>query len=96
MADRATQGVIRWETPPPAGGDQTGTRQRPWALVAAQLRDRPGQWALIDDHGGNVTLATRIGNGTSWWKPAGAFEATTRMINGRLHVYARYIGPQGQ
>lgn len=92
MADRTTQGVIRWEDPPPTGGEQAAGRQRPWALVANQLRDNPHIWALIDDHGGNVTLATRIAQGTSWWKPAGAFEATTRIIGGRLHIYARYVG----
>jgi hypothetical protein len=82
-------GVIRWEEPPePVDPRQT---RRPWALVAAQLRSRPGVSGLIDDQS-NFTIAVKIRNGQGWWAPKGAFEATTRLIDGRIHVYAWYVG----
>jgi hypothetical protein len=85
-------GVISWEDPPPPGGDGTADH-RPWAIVAAELRSRPGIWALIDNRSGNISLTTRINQGRSWWKPAGSFEAVSRFVDGRLHIYARYVGP---
>lgn len=89
MTDRY-EGVIRWEDPPPArvGGLPCG---RAWAMVASQLRACPGQWGLIAQ-GSPSWLVSRIRSGTSWWGPAGSFEATSRTIGERLYVWARYIG----
>lgn len=94
MADSAGYdgGIIRWEEPPdPADPQQS---RRPWAVVAMQLRQRPGVSALIDDQS-NFAIATRMNEGRSWWAPKGTFQATTRVIDGRIHTYARYVGPQG-
>ncbi len=84
------QGVIEWSDPPPPGGDQAGVT-RSWAVVAVDLRSRPGQWGLIET-AGNVSLAARINAGKAWWEPKGAYEATSRLIGGKLHVWARYVG----
>lgn len=80
-----------WCKPPPPGANKRGTR-RAWAAIAYQLREHPGEWALVADIDGNLTLAHRIQHGHAWWAPAGAFETATRMIDGRLHLWARYIG----
>lgn len=83
-------GVIRWEDPPPVpvGRPSPG----PWALIAHQLRGRPGEWGLVALEG-HTAIAARINNGVSWWAPAGSFQATVRTIDGRMHVWARYVGP---
>lgn len=82
-------GIIRWEDPPDV---EPARRSRPWALVAHQLRHRPGQWALIDDQS-NTWIQPRIVSGRGhWWKPRGAYESVTRTLNGRIYTYARYVG----
>lgn len=85
-------GVLRWEDPPEPKPGGRRRDPRPWALVAAQLRDRPGNWALIEDACTNPNLTTRIKTGKGWWAPAGAFEARALAADGRFLVYARYIG----
>jgi len=91
MADN-DGGVIRWEDPPPPmTGGVPATQMRPWALVAAQLRSRPGEWALID-RDGNIALGPRIVKGTSWWAPKGSFTAVTRIVDGEVRIYAKYVG----
>jgi hypothetical protein len=94
--DGHLQGIIRWEDPPPPVIGRRGRRaRRAWSLVAYQLRQNPGRSALIDV-GGDGSLAARINNGESWWAPPGAYEATTRVIDGRRCVWACYIGGGGQ
>ncbi len=87
------QGVVEWSDPPPPGGDQPSTL-RSWAVVAVELRNRPRQWGLVET-AGNVSLSARINAGKAWWAPKGAYEATSRLIDGKLHVWARYLG-EGQ
>lgn len=84
-------GVLRWEDPPPPAVGGNGPR-RPWALVAAQLRERPGCWALIDDSTTFPAYTARITAGVGWWAPRGAFEACVRGVEGRLCMYARFVG----
>lgn len=93
MADSPVQGgVIRWEDPPPPTAGRSQRVARPWAIVAAQLRSRPGVYGLIDENLVNPSLVGRIKQGESWWSPPGAFDAVTRIINGRVHVWACYLG----
>lgn len=92
MADSSMQGVIRWETPPPARPSHL-TPQRPWALVAYELRERPWDWGVIDENTANPTITARITGGRSWWTPRGSFEACVRHFDDSgLVVYARYVG----
>jgi hypothetical protein len=84
-------GVIRWEDPPPPNWSAPRTRPRPWALIAAQLKARPGEWGVIDE-GGQPTMQSRIRRGESWFAPRGAFEAAVRDVNGVVTLWARYVG----
>jgi len=87
-------GVIRWEEPPPPRNGQRVDGERvPWAVIAQQLRDAPGRWAVIHEGNPNPKLATRIESGLSpWFRPAGTFEATQRGAGSTVTIYARYVG----
>lgn len=92
---------IVWEEPPaPREG-------APWsspARTAAVLRSNPGRWARIatkSTPGAATTAARHITYGeVSFWRPAGAFEATSRTVWSRSadgartpehRVYARFV-----
>jgi len=91
-------GVIRWEAPPPrnvsAGG--RGKAGIDWGPIAAELRSRPGEWALaVTFEAGN--LAAQIARlirraDMTVFGPAGSFEATARKVDGEGRVYVRYVG----
>lgn len=82
--------LIEWCDPPPASTGGT-SEQHPWAAVAYLLRARPGKWACIEK-GSAFWLAPRIKRGVGAWRPEGAFEAVTRMVDGRIYTWARYVG----
>lgn len=97
MSQDLAETVIRWEEPPPL---IRGVR-RPAAVtaaeralrIAAELRARPGQWGVIAEGANSRVLTTRIRNGVvAVWRPAGAYEAVCRSVDGRITVYARYVG----
>ncbi len=72
-----------------------GPKRRPWALVARDLIDNPGQWGVVlDDNTSNTGSAVaRINNGlTRWFQPAGAFLAVSRTLGATTLVYAVYLG----
>lgn len=83
-----------WETPPPKG------RREPlidWYAVAAELKKRPGQWALVlkDVARQNVN---RVHSGDNKAFRDGVYEARARNIGtydkpGNGDLYIRYIGP---
>lgn len=61
-----------------------------WLSIAAALKDRPGQWALIAITGS--TTSSWISRGMRGFAPAGAYEATTRTLGkGRVELWARYV-----
>jgi hypothetical protein len=64
--------------------------------VAAQLRERPGQWARVSEcsSGDSArTMVYRIRHAiVKAYAPAGAFEAEWRGSGRVRHVYARYVG----
>lgn len=86
--------VLRWEEPPPARtGQRLGRDRIPWAVIAQELKDQPGKWAVVHEGDPDPKLAARIEKGLSpWFRPAGAFEATQRSRGGQVTVYARYVG----
>lgn len=92
--------VIRWEDPPPRdprGGSRFAPPpQSKYAALAAELRARPGRWALIFAGTKNkaTSLATiiRLGQVPPFVR---GFEAVKRAVDGRSCVYARYIGDEG-
>lgn len=94
MTDSHAQiGVIEWSDPPPVQARRPrGIENRPWSLIAHELRSRPGEWGLICEAAGHPSLVSRINGGVSWWGPAGSFEAVSRQIDGSLAIWARYVG----
>ncbi|KIF67582.1 hypothetical protein HY68_01365 [Streptomyces sp. AcH 505] len=86
---------IHFEAPPPGrnGGHQPATDHR---AVAATLRERPGEWALIrraGTQGSAGSTARLIKRGALLsYAPPGSFEAVSRAIDGEFRIYARYIG----
>ncbi len=88
-------GVLRWEVPPGPGYVPSGPRRRPWPIVARELRDNPGEWGVVLEDGGSnagSTVARINGGQTRWFGPAGAYFSVQRTINGRIFVYAVYVG----
>lgn len=84
---------ITFQEPPKV--TRSGRAPNPKYLqIAQQLKERPGQWALIIEQG-HQTTAARIRSGRiSAFRPKGMFEATARNTDdqGRCQVYARFIG----
>lgn len=81
--------TLKWEEPDPTPSG-TGTV---WAQVAAELKARPGQWALVlEMESGNVKLnntgRTIRSGATVPFRPAGSFEAIVQ----RGKLYARFVG----
>lgn len=86
-------GVLRWEDPPPFTTSQRSNDRRPWAIVAAELKAKPGELGVVYEDNPNPKLAQRIEQGLSpWFRPAGSFEATQRSRDGQVTIYARFIG----
>ena len=87
-------GVLRWEEPPPPRtGQRLGRERIPWAVIAQELKDKPGKWAVVHEGAPDPKLATRIEAGLSpWFRPAGTFEATQRSNGAIFTIYARYVG----
>ena len=73
------------------------------AIVAAQLREKPGQWALVDRRSTANLAASSAYNirhaEVKWYEPAGSFESTSRVaVDGEsteYQVWARFVG-EGQ
>jgi hypothetical protein len=75
------------------------------AVIAAQLRERPGEWAWICTRStaklaAGTAHSIRLGHGLRHYAPSGAFEATARTVveevDGKktaVHkVFARFVG----
>lgn len=90
---RPAGGVIRWEPPPDLGAPTTPGARRAWALVAAELRARPGEYGVVEIGPYSVTVCKRINKGHSWFAPEGAFKAIICVVDHVQHVYAVYLGP---
>lgn len=85
--------IIRWE-PPPA--ERTKPRRiAQWEGVAADLRERPGEWALIATGVEHANTAGQINAARiRCFAPAGAFEAQRQLVDGEIRVYARYVAEE--
>lgn len=89
-------GVLRWEEPPEPSprGNAYNPRVADWYRIAAQLRDRRGQWAAVADNAA-AYAATAIRQGVyKAFVPAGSFEAKAVRVDNVLTIYARYIGEE--
>lgn len=77
---------IKFQNPPRRKRGRTD-----WVSVAEQLRQRPGEWALV----ARMSPATvvRIKRGGYKAFPAGEFEATSRNVRDKkADIYLRYVG----
>ncbi len=88
MPSRNGLAMLTFEEPP-NNADLVMTREQ----VAAELRSRPGQWAVVsrpDRVARAETTAERIGDGRGFGP---GFEATVRAAGDRsdVRVYARYV-----
>lgn len=62
-----------------------------WASVAEQLRQRPGEWALVTR--ANPSVVPQVKRGRYQALPRGEFEATSRNVrDGKAEIYLRYVG----
>ena len=84
---------MKWQSP-----DKHGSERHDWLEIAYELKENPGQWALV---GENVlrTYVTHIKKGTvKAFHPPGSFEAVSRGYGTdttrTAKLYARYIGTQ--
>lgn len=86
--------VIRWEDPPPFTTAQRTTDRTAWAVIAQELKAKPGEWGVVHEGRSDPSMPRRIRLGTSpWFRPAGEFEATQRTLaDGLVVTYARYVG----
>jgi hypothetical protein len=83
-------------TTSPNGARGTGKHEE----IARQLRENPGQWAPIDKRP-SVNSASSLAHQVrtayfSAYAPKGSYEAAARSVDGERHVYARYIGEDGE
>lgn len=88
--------VLRWEDPPPPShaGRPRG-RNGPMEAVAAELRRRPGEWAVLYDGRKSAAsgMSSYIRTGAlAPFTPSGDFDACARILGDRRIVYARYVG----
>lgn len=87
--------VIRWEEPPSPTPGGPGKEKPVIAheLIAVQLRQRPGEWALIVEGYAHSSMGSLISRGKIRpYAPAGTYEAVARSVNGTHSIYARYVG----
>lgn len=73
---------------PQLGGHDYGMN-RPWGLVARQLRSKPGSWARIVNGESQDPISYRIEAGYGDFAPAGQFETDVHRIDGLVFVWAR-------
>jgi hypothetical protein len=84
--------IVRWEDPPPPGRGHAAYSFGGY-LIARTLKNNPGKWAVVAEWSPNTALANHINKAHNQaFRPAGAFEAVRRIVNGVPTVYARYVG----
>lgn len=86
-----------FEDPPSPKNRQSSAAHH--STVAAQLKERPGEWAragAYGSYGSSASMARHIRQGhLAAYRPQGAFEAVARTVDGEYRVYARYVGEGG-
>jgi hypothetical protein len=89
--------VIKWEEPP---ARKTREGSGKYGPIAAALRSRPAQWAVIGEWikpRSAESAAYKIRSGKGHFSPAGTFEAVARRKpDGTCVLYARYVGEQSR
>ena len=87
--------LVRWEEPPRADAWR-GSNRYDWTAIGAVLQKKPGKWAVVAVYETVSRAASQAGairaGVVSALRPAGAFEAMSRTVDGECRVYARYVG----
>jgi len=85
---------IEWSDPPTSSRDN-----RNWPQIAAALRLRPNEWAIVEKpatayQAGQLAANIRRGK-VGGVRPDEDFDAMSRKVDGEYRVYARYVGGGG-
>lgn len=90
---------LRFEEPPPKQQGRSGKPTKHQA-IATKLRKHPGEWALIGTYSSAnsaASIAHMISHGKATaYTPKAQYEGTSRHIDSKYCVYARYVGPGGE
>jgi hypothetical protein len=80
-----------WEEPPGTHYHKVPS----WESTLAPLMERPGDWARVRELTPN-SASTTVGHlhHRRLNYPAGRWEFTSRVRDGRGYIYARYLGPE--
>lgn len=96
MAGKRVTPKVTWQDPPPGPSRGPG---KDHFIIGQELRKKPTAWANIGSYGtinAAYAAASRIRTGGyPAYRPAGAFEAVKRTVNGAHCVFARYMGDPG-
>jgi hypothetical protein len=84
---------VTWEDPPPARSRKS---VRDWHAVAATLRTRPSEWALVVEKSRQNSTAHFITHGRiAAFRPEGMFQGrSAKNDDGTFRIFARYVGEQ--
>ena len=93
-----TKTTLRFEAPPLANRTPRGRAVD--KDVPRQLREHRDEWAIVhtaQTRAGAYAMAHQIRTGVlASYRPAGAYEARGRTVDGEYRVYARYVGTDGE
>lgn len=86
---------IEWADPPPINSTSVGAPIK-YRVEADAARANPGRWLVLPASSSNYIAPVCVGNGhLRAFRPAGEFEAVSRMVDGVRRTYVHYIGPTG-
>lgn len=77
---------IEWADPPPGAPIK-------YRAEAEAARANPGHWLVLPAGSSYVALVHITSGHLRAFRPAGEFEAVSRMVDGQRRIYIRYIGP---
>lgn len=81
---------VKKQTPAP---DPIAAAAERWREVADYLRAHPGEWHRVAKNDVRRSVGANIRRGQlRAFRPVGAFEAATRLEDGKVRVFARYVG----
>ena len=84
---------LTWEDPPLS---RRGAPSTDWHAIAATLRTRPNEWALIVQKSRYSSSSSFIASGRiNAFRPGGTFQGrSAKNDDGTFRIYARYVGEQ--
>ncbi|MFJ4828434.1 hypothetical protein ACIP79_00610 [Streptomyces sp. NPDC088747] len=87
--------MVRFEDPP---APRRGVPRADHKAAAEELRGLPGMWGFVTAYQAQsaaAQAASNIRNGDAQaYQPKGAFDATSRTVNGEYRLYVKFIGEE--